>query len=575
MLQQILLLFQPAQLSRQFPGVIVNVFSIAFSCQMFSMSSNPLHSESNQVPNSHAMMPVNNLLETSCIAASTTPWRISSLVHSRLPSEVLSHPYTGIGTATDPFIVEWLPSDRENPLEFTATRKWMITCLSSISVLVVSFSSSVYSGGIPDLKHEFGISNTQSLIGISVFVLGFAIGPLFWGPMSEVYGRRIIFIISFAALTLFDAGCVAAQSPTQLFILRAFAGLCGSSTLTNTSAVMADIWAADQRGFAMGISSAAPFLGPVLGPIVGGFFGEATGWRWIEGLLTIVTAVILILCGVCIPETYGPFILQRRAVLLEKRKDSVFTTRLKMQKEPISIAATLKVSLLRPWQLLIREPIVLLLSIYLAIIYGTVYIYLAAFPIVYREARGWSLGLSGLAFLGMAVGSQAAIVCLFWENRRYNRVAERCLKGLAPPEARLPIVMAGAVITPIGLFWFAWTNGPEIHWIVSILSTVLFGFGNVWLTLGCINYLIDSYMMYSASVMAATSLLRSICGAGFPLFTTAMYKSLGLHWGSSVPAFAALICAPFPFLLYKFGPQVRRHCHYAAEAQGIYDKMLS
>lgn len=450
----------------------------------------------------------------------------------------------------------------------------MITLLAPISVLVVSFSSSAYTGGIPDLMREFGISDTVSFIGISVFVLGFAIGPLFWGPLSEIYGRRLIFVISFTALTLFDAGCVAAQSPTQLFILRAFAGLCGSSTLTNTAAVVADIWAADQRGLAMGVSASAPFFGPILGPIIGGFFGEATGWRWIEGLITICTAVLLVLCGVFIPETYGPVILQRRANALAERENMVFVTRWEKESGEVSLAETFKVSLLRPWLLLVREPIVLILSLYLAILYGTLYIYLAAFPIVYHQTRGWSLGLSGLAFVGMAVGSQAAIVCLFWENTRYKRVAAKCLKGLAPPEARLPITMAGAIITPIGLFWFAWTNGPEIHWIVSILSTVLFGFGNVWLTLGCVNYLIDAYVIYSASVMAASSLLRSVCGAGFPLFTAAMYRSLGLHWGSSVPAFAALICTPFPFLLYKFGAQVRKHCHYAADAQRIHDEML-
>jgi multidrug resistance protein len=506
--------------------------------------------------------------------SSLRPRGIKSLFHTHLSSNHLTHSYSGAGTISDPFIVEWLPSDPQNPLNFPTSRKWMITLLAPMSVLVVSFSSSAYTGGVQDLMREFNITSTVALIGISVFVLGFAVGPLFWGPLSEIYGRRSIFVISFAALTLFDAGCVAAQSSTQLFVLRAFAGLCGSATLTNTSAVVADIWAADGRGLAMGVSAAAPFLGPILGPIGGGFFGEATGWRWIEGLMTILTAVLLVLCGVFIPETYGPVILERRARALARREGMVFATRMEIESGNKSLVAIFKVSLSRPWLLLVKEPIVLLLSVYLAILYGTLYIYLAAFPIVYREARGWSQGLSGLAFVGMAVGSQVAIACLFWENTRYKRVAEKCPKGLAPPEARLPITMVAAIVLPVGLFWFAWTNGPEIHWIVSILSTFLFGFGNVWLTLGCVNYLIDAYVIYSASVMAASSLLRSVCGAGFPLFTAAMYKSLGLHWGSSVPGFAALICAPFPFLLYKYGAAIRKHCHYAADAQRIHDEML-
>jgi hypothetical protein len=157
-----------------------------------------------------------------------------------------------------------------------------------------------------------------------------------------------------------------------------------------------------------------------------------------------------------------------------------------------------------------------------AIIYGTLYLLFAAFPIVYQQKRGWSPGIGGLAFLGVAVGMLFAIAYCLWDNKRYKRVATSS-GGFAPPEARLPMSMVGACALPIGLFWFAWTNSPSIHWIVSIAAGAPFGFGMILVFLGVMNYLIDAYTIYAASALAANSVLRSLFGMAFPLFTSCTY----------------------------------------------------
>jgi len=221
---------------------------------------------------------------------------------------------------------------------------------------------------------------------------------------------------------------------------------------------------------------------------------------------------------------------------------------------------------------LFTEPIVFLLSLYMAIIYGTLYMMFAAFPIVYQEGRGWSAGVSGLAFCGVAVGMMGAVMYSLWDNKRYNATAAK-YNNAAPPEVRLPPAILGSVCLPIGLFWFAWTNSPNIHWIVSIIATAPFGFGMVLVFLSVMNYLIDSYVLYAASVLAANSVLRSMFGAAFPLFTTYMYKNLGIHWASSIPAFLALVCVPFPFLFYKYGEPIRMKCKFAAEAARVLAQM--
>ncbi|KAG9711660.1 MFS general substrate transporter, partial [Aureobasidium melanogenum] len=174
-------------------------------------------------------------------------------------------------------------------------------------------------------------------------------------------------------------------------------------------------------------------------------------------------------------------------------------------------------------------------------------------------------GIGGLAFLGVAVGMIGAVVYSIFDNKRYVKISN-AHGGFAPPEARLPPCILGGILLPVGLFWFAWTNSPSIQFMASIAAGVPFGFGMVLVFLGIMNYLIDSYTIFAASVLAANSVLRSLFGAAFPLFTTYMYNRLGIHWASSIPAFLALLCVPMPFLFYKYGPQVREKCKFAKQS---------
>ena len=254
-------------------------------------------------------------------------------------------------------------------------------------------------------------------------------------------------------------------------------------------------------------------------PIVGGFLSESEGWRWVQGVMAIFTGVLWIVGTLVIPETYSPVILRRRAKKLSQITGKVYKSKIEVDDGAKSVLQEFKTALYRPWILLFMEPIVLLLSIFMAIVYGTLYMMFAAFPIVYQQERGWSPGIGGLAFIGVAVGMMLAVGYCLWDNKRYKKIDNK-YNGRAPPEARLQPCMIGSICLPIGLFWFAWTNYPSIHWSVSIIATAPFGFGMVLVFLSIMNYLIDAYVIYAASVLAANSVLRSLFGASFPLFTT-------------------------------------------------------
>jgi MFS family permease len=499
-------------------------------------------------------------------------WRLL-LDQGVLTQEILDYPWEGSGTEDDPYLVTWIPNDPRNPMNFPAWRKWLYTITVAWATLAVSLVSSAYSGGVEQIMESFHVGTEVATLGISLFVLGFAIGPLLWAPMSELWGRQYLFFVSYCGLAAFNAGITGSKNIETLIILRFFAGAFGSSPLTNAGGVVADLFPAKQRGLAMSIFAAAPFMGPTIGPVCGGFLGMNAGWKWVMGFLATFSGLLWIIGSLVVPETYAPVLLQQRAKKLTKVTGKIQLSKTEAEKGKVPYSTVFKTALSRPWLLLFREPIVFLLSVYMAIIYGTLYMMFAAFPIVYEELRGWNQGVSGLSFLGVMVGMNMAVLYSIWDNKRYERTDE-AHKGFAPPEARLPPCLMASVMIPLGLFWFAWTNYPSIHFMASIAACVPFGFGMVLVFLSLMNYLIDAYTIFAASVLAANSVLRSIFGAVFPLFTTYMYHNLGVHWASSIPAFLALACVPFPFLFYKYGPAIRTRCKYSAQSDAFMRRLM-
>jgi multidrug resistance protein len=487
--------------------------------------------------------------------------------------QIVDHTYPGSGTDQDPYIVSWIEEDARNPMLFKNTSKWAITCLASMATFVVALVSSAYSGATAEIVGYFRVSEELALVGISLFVIGFAVGPLVWAPLSEIYGRRLILILSLMTLTAFTAGAAGSKNIQTLIILRFLAGSFGSAPMAVSGAVIADIFPPIIRGLASGLFCAAPFLGPVLGPIFGGYIAKASGgWQWVQGFLAAFSGALCLAIILLMPETYAPVLLRKRAHTLQKVTGHIY--RSKMDDNRLKPSEALMTALSRPWVLLFREPIVLLLSLYMAIIYGILYMLFAAYPFVFQNVRGWSESKGELAFLGILVGILFAVIYIIANFFDYREKALKVSPGRLPPEARLPPSFPACIALPVGLFWFAWTNQPSIHWMSPVAAGVPFGFGMVMVFLPVLNYLVDAYTIYAASVLAGNLLLRSVFGAIFPLFTTYMYRNLGTNWASSIPAFLSVACAPMPFLFWWYGAKIRERCHYAAESEAFMNRLF-
>ncbi|KII88762.1 hypothetical protein PLICRDRAFT_176307 [Plicaturopsis crispa FD-325 SS-3] len=474
--------------------------------------------------------------------------------------------YSGSGTSGSPYIVDWDENDPENPYTWSRVKKWMITAQVSSGTLSVSFGSSAYSAGIPQAMADLRVSREVAVLGLSLYVLGFGLGPLVFAPMSELYGRRIVFLCAYLSFALMNIGGGLGTNIATLLACRLLAGIFGASMLTNAGGSVTDVWSPRERGAATAAYSYATFIGPVFGPIIGGFVAADPHlkWRFNFWIIIIFSAVNWILSLFNMSETYGPVLLRRRARKLQKQSGGIvhYISHYDLTRST-NLLEVLRINFSRPFVFFLTEPIVTLLAVYMSMSYAFMYAFFAAFPIVFQEHRHFTPGQGGLTFLGIGVGTMIGTSTVPLQTRFYARAIEKSSTGRAPPEARLPGPMVGAVLLPVSLFWLAWTTEPSVHWIVPVLSGVPFGIGTVLILQGVIAYFMDAYGIYFSSAVAAGIVLRSLCAAAFPLFTPPMFDKLGDQWSCSVFAFVSLLCTPMPFLFWKFGRKIRNKSKWA------------
>ncbi|KAF9022968.1 MFS general substrate transporter [Hymenopellis radicata] len=471
--------------------------------------------------------------------------------------------------AIDPFLVTFEPDDPANPQNWSRLKRWTITMLGGILVLNATFASSAPSGILPEIMAKFTFSQEVGTLVISVFVAGFCVGPLLWGPLSEEYGRVPIFRGTFFVYACFQIGMALAPNTASLIVFRFLGGVFASGPLTNSGAIISDMWNARDRGKALAFFVIAPFAGPAIGPTVSGFISvRGADWRWLFWTLAIFAGVCWLLILIVIPETYKPILLVEKARRLRKETgDTRYYAPMERNKKTIS--QQIENVLGRPFKMLSREPMLFAATVYMSFVYGCLYLLFEAYPIVFREGHGFNAGITGLMFLPILLGAAAAMVLyLLVFNARYERELERYAPHPVPAESRLRMSLFASPLFALSFFIFGWTSYPHVTYWLPMLAGGLMGFSIMGIYLSFFNYIIDTYVAIAASALAANTVCRSLFGAAFPLFATQMYNSLTPRWASTLIGFVALVMVPIPFVFVKYGATLRKKSRYAPFKDG-------
>lgn len=458
-------------------------------------------------------------------------------------------------------MVDWVANDPQNPRNWSTAKKVFVTfqiCLLTTSVYI---GSAIYTAGVLQVAEQFQVSQVVAILGLSMFVLGYALGPMVWAPLSEIpyIGRNPIYIGTLVVFVVMQLGVIYAKNIGMLLAFRFLTGLFGSPVLATGGATIADLFKPSKQAYGIGVWGISAVIGPSGGPVVAGWVAQADGygWTWTIWELMWLSAFCLLFLILFLPETSSSNILYRRTKrvrALTGEKDLMCEPEL--EAEGMTGKEIVLMVLVRPFTLSFTEPIVFFLNLYIALVYSLLYTWFESFPIVFLGIYNFNLGELGLAFLGILAGAVIVIGPFVYYVHKYVE-PQFNEKGELRPEIRLKPAFVGAFFIPLCLFWFAWTSRASVHWIVPIIGSSFFSIGTFLLFMSVLTYLGDAYPKYVASVFAGNDLVRSISGAAFPLFATAMYDRLGVGWATSLLGFLSVAFIPIPFVLYRYGHQLR------------------
>ncbi|KAG1770017.1 major facilitator superfamily domain-containing protein [Suillus occidentalis] len=446
--------------------------------------------------------------------------------------------------------------DPANPRNWSQAKKWTSTTIVALYTFVAPLASSIMAPGLPDVAIKFGITDpTIIALTLSIFLLSFAIGPLFAAPLSEVYGRAWVLHLGNLFLFAFNLGCALSPNTVSFIIFRFLAGLAGGAPIACGGGVVSDLFAEHDRASAMALYSVGPLIGPAIGPVMGGFIAESVGIQYVFYVVIAITGVAAMIGIPLLRETYAPVIRLRLGnMTLDPEKTTVGHSALPHE---MGKWAYLWLNLKRPVVLLTRSFILFILSLYMSLIYGIYYLMFATFPDLFLKVYHFSIGTGGLTYLGTGVGFLlAALFGAKVSNKIYTYLAAKN-GGKGKPEMRIPALIFGSLFVPVGLFWYGWSAQAKAHFMMPIIGTAIFGFGLMTSFLPISLYLVDTFT-YAASATAAASMFRSLLGFAFPLFGHQMLTSLGYGGGNSLLAGLAIIVGiPFPVWIYFYGERIR------------------
>ncbi|OAP61065.1 hypothetical protein AYL99_03266 [Fonsecaea erecta] len=489
-----------------------------------------------------------------------------------------SRPIAPQVTSDGTILVDWYATDDpENPQNWSRAKKTIVVLQIYLYTLAVYMGSAIFTPSEPFIVEKMGVSPNVAALGLSMYVLGYGIGPLIFSPLSEIpiIGRNPPYMITLGIFVIISIPTAVVNSFPALVVLRFLQGFFGSPCLATGGASIGDIFSLLKLPYFLTGWAAFATAGPALGPIISGFSVPAENWHWSLWEIVWLAAPVYVSLLFLLPETSSSNILLRRAARLRKLTgNNSLKSQSEIDQEKLTVNEVVIGNLWRPAQINILDPAVLFTSLYTALMYSIFYSFFEVFPLVYatgnpgKATQGYGMngGEIGLIFLSISVGVSIAIA-IYVSYLHFVFEPEIRTRGLGEPERRLIPALPASLLLPIGLFWFAWTgnSSPKIHWIVPTLGVVVFTVG-IFILFQCIFiYIPLTYPQYAASLFAGNDFARSSIAAGAIHFSRPLFHNLGV--GSGVSLLAGLTVGGIIgiFVLWKFGASLRARSRFAAK----------
>ncbi|KAJ5256788.1 hypothetical protein N7478_012892 [Penicillium angulare] len=470
-------------------------------------------------------------------------------------------------------------NDTENPQNWPRNTKLLRSSAPLAIIFSIAFASSIFGAASNVTANEYAVSQELMSLGVALFIAGFALGPLLWAPLAEVIGSAPVLALALTGCAIFQIPLALATNVTTILVSRFLAGLMGAGGLAVGSGVLADIFGPIARGVAVGTSASIMNLGSILGPIAGAYLVDRSGWRWTAWLTLILCGGAGIISIFFLRESSHNRILRWRAARLRTETGD---ERHRASAEMVSLEprVLLRRYCSKPVRMFVQEPILIVMTVYLTLVYGSLYLSYQLFPRAF-EQRGWATPVAYLPFISVGLGLMSAlgIFSLFtmtWYKKRWVAAQKEFQQQLTvpedtggslvssriAPEDRLPPMILGAVLLPPSLLWFGWSGNT--HWASQVISCFFIGMSLQIIFISGIVYIVDVYFLNTVSAISIHVVVRSLVSATFPLFEGPMYDSLHINYSATLLAALSAVIMVSPILLRIYGSRIRAWSRFSS-----------
>ncbi|CBX94749.1 similar to multidrug resistance protein [Plenodomus lingam JN3] len=464
-------------------------------------------------------------------------------------------------------LADWSgPDDPSNPKNWPMTHKVVMTVLLCTYTFAVYVGSSIYSSSQEAVVELFGVTHVEGSLGMALYVLGYGIGCLLFSPLSEVpaIGRNPPYAVSGFLFVILCIPTALVNNFAGLMVLRFLLGFMASPCLATAGASLGDIWTMAEFPFAVALWAAVATLGPALGPTLSSFAVKDLGWRFSSWELLIISGPIYLLMLFFVPESSSPTILYYKAKRMREETGNMsLMSDAERKQASLQVGQLLFDALVKPWEINALDPAILFTTVYMGLCYGIYYSFFESLPLVYPVYYNFTAESTSLIFLAILPACVIAFSAyvLYLKYRVFPRLTNGTFGEV---ENHLLPGMAASPLIVIGLFIFAWTARPSVHWMAPTFGLGLTIFGIYFIAQSVLLYIPNIYPRYAASIFSANSLSRSAFAFAAILFARPMFQSkMGIDGGVSLLAGCMVLCTLGIFGLFRFGKGLRERSRFA------------
>ncbi|PHH66946.1 hypothetical protein CDD81_5298 [Ophiocordyceps australis] len=445
----------------------------------------------------------------------------------------------------------------ERPYDYKASTKWGITATIALAAMAAPMGSSIFYPALPILSKELDTTETITNLSVAMYMLAMSIFPLWWSSFSEQFGRRTIYLVSFALFALFAVLCAISTSISMLVVFRILTGGAAASVQAVGAGTIADIWQPRQRGRAMSTFYLGPLLGPMIAPILGGVLAQELGWRSTMYFLAIYGAVVLILLFFLLPETLARPVPSPLAPVQQTLSRTTTRSAAESAKErTVKMARFLRRAFIDPLRVLLflRFPPVLITVLVAAVAFGALFVVNISVQNRFSQPPyGYSQLIVGLLYVPSGLGYfVAALFGGHWldnimarEARRANRYDEKGRLVYLPEDRMRENMWLANSLYPMGMLLFGWTLQYGVMWIVPSIGTFTFGLASMLVFSAATTMLTEFVHSRSSAGVAVNNFVRNILSCVGTIVAAPWINAIGTGWVFTI---LAIVCFVFGFV---------------------------